>query len=118
MSNERSLQKAQHCVLLKNGIELWIDNEKLTALDEALQNSDTQFISINGQRINRYQIDGVFDPLHIEELIRRKNGEYRCVAGHWHGKGKECRHSVNDREETVVAYVPELDKTITYIRTK
>lgn len=78
------------CVLLRGGIELWIDAERRDALEARLKDSSVRFIKLDNQTVNTFEVLGIFTPDAIEERRRRKNGQWTCKAGSWHDKGDEC----------------------------
>jgi len=88
MSNE--ISKNLICILMRSGIEIWIDAEKFDNLQESLEKN--RFIRIVDQIINSADVSGVFDAKTMEEKTRRKNGQWKCHANYWHNKGEECAH--------------------------
>jgi hypothetical protein len=90
MSQE--LTKELMCLCLKNGIEIWIEKEKLDAITPLLETK--RFININGNIINTESIMGVFLAKEMEEKSHRKNGEWKCDFGFWHKRYEECGHNL------------------------
>jgi len=92
------------CVLIRGGLEIWIESDRADKLMEALKRSDApRFISIEGQSINTFEILGIFTPDAMEDRQRRKNGQWKCMKGRWHEKAHVCE--CRDYKETVKAYV-------------
>lgn len=92
------------CVLLSGGLEIWIEADRADKLTEALKTGNApKFISLEGNLINTFEIKGVFSPPYMEDLHRRKNGQWKCQKGTWHDKNKICE--CPDYKETVTAFV-------------
>lgn len=84
------LAKKQVCVLVRSGLELWIDADNVHALEEAMSDTTKRFIKIHGQLVNPFEILGVFTADAMDERQRRKNGQWRCMQGSWHEKHTQC----------------------------
>lgn len=104
----------RRCVLIRSGLEIWIEEDRAEKLILALKQPDApRFININGQLVNTYEVLGVFTPDAMEERTRRKNGEWLCKKGRWHEKHQKCE--CVEYKETVTAYVEGVGE-ITYKR--
>lgn len=102
------------CVLIRSGLELWIEVERADKLIQALRQPDLpRFINIDNQLVNTYEIEGVFTPSAIEERTRRKNGQWKCAKGTWHDRSQKCE--CREYRETVTAHVEGVGE-ITYKR--
>lgn len=110
---ETSLARAQVCVLVRGGLELWIDADRVDEFQKAISNSQNKFVKIAGQLVNPFEVLGVFTPDAMEERQRRKNGQWKCMKGAWHEKGTGC--GCVDYRETVTAHVEGVGE-ITYKR--
>lgn len=89
MTNE--LSKNLVCVLIRNGVELWVESERADNLKGILLSKDCpQFIEYNGQIINKADITGIYDALTMEERTRHKNGQWKCHNDVWHNKFEKC----------------------------
>ena len=97
------IAKQQVCVLIRSGLELWIDADRVEALEKSLADTSKRFLRINGQLINPFEILGVFTPDAMEDRQRRKNGQWKCLKGNWHEKNQGC--GCQTFVETVVAHV-------------
>jgi len=86
----QEITKKQKCLILRNSIEIWLDEEKWTNLENRLNNSIGKFYAIEGRMINAADIVGLFLPVDLEEMKLRKNGKWKCDYGVWHSKGQEC----------------------------
>lgn len=84
--------KSQKCIYLRNGIQLWIEEgEKLSRLEDMLARLEGNArIQWEGRTINTADLVGIFLPVDLEELTRRKNGESQCSYGTWHKKNDDC----------------------------
>lgn len=92
------------CVLIRSGLELWIESDRADKLVEALRKPDApRFITIDGQSVNTFEILGIFTADAVADKNRRKNGQWKCEKGTWHDKGQKCECVV--RTETVTAFV-------------
>ena len=89
-----NLVKKQMCVLMRNGNQVWMPEEKARQLGEMLvDNTDRQFISFNGEYFNTASVDQILTTEAMEEYTRRRNNEWKCKKGNWHSRGEECRCS-------------------------
>jgi hypothetical protein len=102
MNNE--LSKSLMCVQMRSGVEIWLEEDKASNLQNALQSITTsKFVMLpdGRQTINTADIVGVFLASTMEETTRRKLGEWKCASGNWHQKKGECscRDSVRTDEQ-------------------
>lgn len=107
------LAKPQVCVLVRGGLELWIDEERVEEFQKTISNTQNRFVKIGSQLVNPFEILGVFTPDAMEDRQRRKNGQWKCLQGNWHEKGVGCGCPVYT--ETVTAHVDGVGE-ITYKR--
>lgn len=85
------LAKKQKCVLIQGGIEVWVDEEKVGRLAQDLVSGTAKgFIQLEGRTFNSFHIVGVFSPEDLEEMKRRKNGDFKCDSGNWHVRFEKC----------------------------
>lgn len=76
---------------MRSGIQLWVEDERITTLKQVLQTIDgTKFIEIDEQVLNTADIVGVFTADTMSEHTRRKNGQWQCNQSHWHDRGEKC----------------------------
>lgn len=102
------------CVLIRGGLEVWIDSDKADGLYEAIKSpTSPKFIKLNNQVINTFEIIGIMTPEAMEERQRRKNGQWKCMKNRWHDKGQGCE--CTEYKETVEAFVEGVGK-VTYKR--
>src|SRR3990167_2012603 len=91
------LSKNLKCVVLRNGIELWREAVRLDNLSRQLCEMKTSnFIKMDDELINSADITGIFSAATMEELKRRKNGQWKCKWGFWHEQKMPCGHSKED----------------------
>jgi hypothetical protein len=89
MTNE--LATKQLCIYVRNGIEIWLDEEKAKEFGDDLNNESVgKFNMIEGRLINTADIVGIFTPQDLEELKRRKQGQWKCKHSNW--QPKEITH--------------------------
>jgi len=109
-----NLDIRRKCILIRGDVELWVAEERAKALTDALEaNKLPKFVDIDGQLVNSFEILGVFTPEAMEERMRRKNGQWRCLKGKWHDRGNVCE--CVERKETVTAHVEGIGP-VTYKR--
>lgn len=84
------IAKKQRCLLLRQDIEIWIDEDKAEKIDIYLQNHKQGFAKIEGRTINLIEVVGLFYPEDLEDRKRRKLGQWKCKYGKWHGKNEYC----------------------------
>lgn len=79
------------CVLMKNGVMLWVEESKAITLQGVLDNlTSHMFIRFNGRSINTAELNGVYEASDIEDMTRRKNGQWQCPSGSWHERNEKC----------------------------
>ena len=100
----KEISKNLICISLMSGKEIWIEKDRLPALEDALKNS--QFINIDGNLVNKSIIEGSFKPDIMEDSTRRKNGEWKCQYNVWHKKFQEC--DCGRKTETIL---PKIEKS-------
>lgn len=98
----KEIANKQKCIVIRYGIEIWIDEDKWKKLEFALDNQIGQFYNIEGRRVNKADLVGIFYPIDLEEMKRRKNGQWKCGYGQWHNRGEvcECHKSKLDIENS------------------
>lgn len=85
------LTKNLVCVVMRNGIEVWLESERADQLVQLLTSVNVpQFIKYEDRLLNKADITGVFTAKDMEEMKRRKNGEWLCHGANWHQKGEHC----------------------------
>ena len=90
MENQE-LVKSLMCVCMRNKVEVWVERERVEKLKEILSNTkENRFIDFNGQSINTADIIGIFDAETMEDMTRRKNGQWKCDQGNWHNRYEKC----------------------------
>lgn len=85
------LSKIQMCVLLRNGMQIWVEKEKADKLQNILQGIDnSKFIKYENITINTADITGVFEAKDLDNYTKIKKGQWQCKKGYWHSKEEEC----------------------------
>lgn len=85
------ISKALVCVCLRNGVEIWVEQDRAENLIGLLTAPNApQFIKYEGRLLNRADLVGVFSASDMEEHTRRKNGQWKCPQNSWHQKKEDC----------------------------
>lgn len=91
MNQDNKLSKSLVCVVIRNGIEIWVEKDRAIYLETLLTQKDApQFITYDGQMINKADITGIFTAEVMEEKTRRRNGQWKCQHENWHERGEKC----------------------------
>lgn len=88
MSNE--LAKKQMCLVMRNGIEVWLDEEKAKNVGAQLQSGAKGMMLVEGRYINSVDLIGIFPARDMDEQVRRRNGQWKCSKGTWHDRAEKC----------------------------
>ena len=84
------ISKELKCVVIRGGIELWVEADKIEQLASAIERGG--LLRIDGNLANAKDVVGVYDAKVMEEVTRRKNGQWKCESGYWHNRNEECAH--------------------------
>jgi hypothetical protein len=105
------LARKEKCVLMRSDIEKWIEWEKAEQLELILQGlTSHKFIKIEGETVNTADIEGVYKPESLEEMKRRKNGEFKCKYNKWHSRQTKCGCAEEEALERAAKATDELLK--------
>lgn len=75
--NKMEITKQIKIIIMRNGIEIRLEGDKLRAFENALsKNEGSQFIRLEGRIINTADLSGIFYPEDLEELYERKRGNW------------------------------------------
>lgn len=98
-----TLQKQHMIIRMRSGAEKWIDQEKAERLQEALPKiTEHKFISVDGETLNTADLEGVYRPDTLENMQRRKNGQWQCKGGKWHERDdRECNCATLEEKQRV-----------------
>lgn len=100
MSQELSV--SLFCIVIRQGAQIWIEESKLTQFDSAYQQARTNggLIQFDGERFSPADVVGVFSAQRMDEMTRRKNGQWMCEkAGEWHDRGQKCECTSKETRE-------------------
>lgn len=90
MTNE--ITNPQLCVLMRSGIQVWVDADKANELIADLNSGKIKgFIVIGGEMINTVDISGIYTPEKINEYNKSKSGQWKCEHGNWLPRNKRCQ---------------------------
>jgi len=82
------LTKNLMAIVLRNDIEIWAEEDKIKNLQKILtMGKESRFIEIDGEVINTADISGIFSAKTMEDITRRKNGQWKGKDGKWFDKG-------------------------------
>lgn len=87
---ETSIAKKQMCLIMRNGIELWLDEDKAESVGSSLLSNSKGIMKIDGRFINSVDIIGIFTPADLEEYRKIKRGMWKCKYNCWHEKEGIC----------------------------
>lgn len=90
---KNTITNPQKCIVQRNGVELWIDAERADKLQQVLEiMTEHKFIRLEGTgcTINTADITGIYEPTLINDMKRRKNGEWKCRDAQWHQRKEVC----------------------------
>ena len=94
MSNE--IVKEQVCLKSQyTGAEIWINKEKLSEIIKAIEKGE-KLIEVCGNYINPQNLE-ILTAEQMEEITRRKNGQWKCKKSVWHDKGQKCECWMKNR---------------------
>ena len=94
----QELSKNLVCICVRNGVQIWIEKERAENLRNVLNKLEKHhFIEFEKEFINTADIIGIFSPESMDELTRRKNGQWKCKTGFWHDRGKKCACEENEK---------------------
>lgn len=86
MNENKEVSKNLVCVLIRGGVEIWMEREKIEPFLDAMDKK--QIIHLDGNIINTVDISGIFKPEVMQERTRRKNGDWQDTKGNWHQRGE------------------------------
>jgi len=87
----KEITKKLMCILMREKAEIWLEKDKLDSLMKALETK--RFVKVGDQIINTADISGIYTAETMEDITRRKNGQWKCKQGnYWHERGEQCGH--------------------------
>jgi hypothetical protein len=79
------------CIVIRNGVEIWLEHDRASNfIDHLEKQTNHRFIRLGNELINSADIVGIFTAPTMEEVTRRKNGQWKCKKGIWHERKQEC----------------------------
>ena len=83
----KEISKKLKCIVMRNSVEIWKEEERINDLIQGLvSGKKVGFIKIDDEIINSVDIVGIFTAQTMEDLTRRKNGQWQ-KDGKWYNKG-------------------------------
>lgn len=80
----------QKCIVMRNGIQIWTDARKAEQFERDWRAGLKAAVGFEGRTLNTVDIIGVFMPEDMDDMTRRKNGQWLCQHGTWHDRGEKC----------------------------
>ena len=104
METQTAITKKQKCIYLRNNVEIWLDEEKAQNVETMLVGrlSNGKFFKAEGRLLNVADIVGIFYATDLDELKRRKQGQWKCEYSEWHSKDEincDCGKFLAQAEE-------------------
>lgn len=88
---KKEITKNLMVVVMRSGIEIWIERDKIEKFISILNTADTsKFINIGDEVVNTADITGIFSPKTMESVVNKKNGRWLCKYNVWHERGEKC----------------------------
>ncbi len=110
------LSKPLTCVSMRNGVEIWVENERAETLQTVLGGiTQHKFIRFGDQTFNTADIVGVFQASTMEAATRRKNGQTQCKEGAWHDRNEKCDcvpRKTRERHEQIAEAIKACGKCV------
>ena len=97
-NSSTSITNPQKCLLIRTGIEIWIDEDRSQQLENVLTNNTKTVIKFEGRIINSVDIVGIFLPEDLDIYKRQKRGEWQCKKGNWHTRNEHECNCQRERE--------------------
>jgi hypothetical protein len=88
---------------MRNGVEIWKEEERINELIKALQVGKVGYVTIDGEVINSVDIVGIFSPETMADYTNRKNGMWKCKFGKWHNRGSYCNCVERRAKEKIIS---------------
>jgi len=110
-NSSTSIAKKQKCLLMRNDIEIWIDEDRAGEIENVLIDNPRAIVKFEGRLLNSVDIVGIFLPADLDDLKRRKQGQWKCKHGNWQAK-EDSTCSCGQRHENWTGGRPF--KKITY----
>lgn len=103
------LTKNLMCIQMRSGVELWVEGDRVATLQRMLETmSGHKFVNFDNQSINTADVVGIFSASTMEDMKRRKNGQWQCASQTWHDRGAKCeclpledKKLITSREEAI-----------------
>jgi len=79
------------CLLTREGIEIWVDDNQAEKISQLILTAkENKLIEVEGETISVNSISGIYSAQKIEELRRKKQGQWQCKYGNWHNRYDIC----------------------------
>lgn len=90
---EPSENTQPYCLVMKNGIKIWLDYDSAMNLIDRVSEIDShKAIRFDDFEFNTAEHVGIFPQSVLGDLQKEKDGYWRCAKLSWHKKGEACDH--------------------------
>lgn len=91
------LTKELVAVCMMSGVVLWLEKDRALKLEALLKDPKApKFVEFEHQLLNISSIEGIYSAQTMDELQRRKNGQWQCKEGDWHDRFEKCTCDVKE----------------------
>lgn len=88
----KELSTLTHCIVTRDGAEIWIDEERYRNVQQVLLSGNSKFLMIDDSMIAMNDIVAVLNNDMMDERWHAKRGDWQCKYGYWHKKFEECTY--------------------------
>lgn len=90
-----NIAKKQRCIVMRNNIEIWIDEERIPNLIKLvgtmLNTGNRGLVELDsGDIINPAEIVGILTPDAVDTKHRLARGQWKCKYNSWHNRNEQC----------------------------
>ena len=88
------------CIALRDGVEIWLEDERATNLKNVLKSANSsKFVDLGDEIINTADIIGIFKPETMDAKDKKKRGWWLCKYNKWHAKNETCECGRNNLQK-------------------
>lgn len=98
------LTKNLYCIAMRNGVEIWLEEDRIQKLQQTLSTIEkNKFVLIDNETINTADLIGIFKANTMEDVRKRKNGQWKCKGLNWHDRGERCECASQEEKKRLDA---------------
>ena len=90
MNELEIIDEDDKCLVVRNGLEIWLSPAKAQAVGNDWVDGTKPRIKVEGRFLNSVDIIGIVLKEDIDDMTKRRNGEWKCQFGRWHKKSVDC----------------------------